>query len=143
MKTITLDTIGRAEMEVTVDTLALTSKSGAVPVFATPNLILIMEIAAVNALEPYMEPGEVTVGTLVDVRHLAPTPVGFTVTATAKLTAIDGRRLVFHVEAHDGAEVVGAGTHERFLVDYDRFISRATEKSTRKTTCSVEEKKSN
>ncbi|HHW26600.1 MAG TPA: thioesterase family protein [Firmicutes bacterium] len=129
MKNVPLGTTGRAEVEVTRDTLASTCKSGAVPVFATPNLVLLMEMAAVNALEPYMEPGEVTVGTLVDVRHLAATPPGLTVTATARLTEIDGRRLVFHVEAHDGVELIGTGTHERFLVNYDRFVSRANEKS--------------
>ncbi len=142
MKTIPLGAAGQEEIEVTPKTLASTCKSGAVPVFATPNLILVMEIAAVKALEPHLEPGEATVGTRLDVRHLAPTPLGLTVTATAKLTEIDGRRLVFQVEAHDGVEVVGAGTHERFLVDSHRFISRAAEKSTRKTRCSAEEKKS-
>lgn len=107
-------------------------------VFATPNLILYMEIAAVNALQPFMEEGEATVGTLVNVRHLSPTPVGLDVTATAKLTEIDGRRLVFHVEAHDGVDLIGEGTHERYLVSIDRFISRTREKSTRRNTSSVE-----
>ena len=78
------------------------------------------------------------VGTLVNIRHISPTPLGLTVTATATLTEIDGRRLVFHVEARDELDKVGEGTHERFLISVDRFISRAREKSTRRNTSSVE-----
>lgn len=106
--------------------------------FSTPNLVLLMEEAAVNALMPYLEPGETTVGSVVNIRHLAPTPPGLTVTATARLTLVDGRRLVFQVEASDGIDRVGEGTHERFLVSKERFISRAAEKSTRRSTSSVE-----
>ncbi|MGI6632649.1 MAG: thioesterase family protein [Bacillota bacterium] len=138
MKPVKPGVVGQASCRVTEADLASSMKSGAVDVFATPNLILYMEIAAVNALQPFMEEGEATVGTLVNVRHLSPTPVGLDVTATAKLTEIDGRRLVFHVEAHDGVDLIGEGTHERYLVSIDRFISRTREKSTRRNTSSVE-----
>jgi len=100
--------------------------------------VLLMEVAAVDALAPYLEGDETTVGSLVNIRHLAPTPPGLTVTATARLQQIDGRRLVFQVEASDGIDIVGDGTHERVLVSKERFNLRAGEKSTRITTAGVE-----
>lgn len=138
MKPIKRDIIGQATHRVTPSDLASSTGSGAVDVFSTPNLVLLMEEAAMDALRPYMEEGESSVGSLVNIRHLSPTPVGFDVTATATLTEIDGRRLVFRVEAHDGADPIGEGTHERYLVSVDRFISRVREKSTRRNTSSVE-----
>ena len=138
MKPIPIGTQGIAKTLVTEDTLASRTGSGAVEVFSTPNLVLLMEEAAVEALAPFLDPGETSVGSLVNIRHLAPTPPGFTVTATARLLEVDGRRLVFQVEASDGVDRVGEGTHERFVVARDRFISRAYEKSTRRNTSSVE-----
>jgi fluoroacetyl-CoA thioesterase len=138
MKPLEIGIRGEATVKVTHANLASSTGSGAVDVFSTPSLVLLMEEAAMDALKPYMEPGESSVGTLVSVRHIAPTPLGFQVTATAILTAFDGRRLVFQVEAHDGMDKIGEGTHERFLVSVDRFISRAREKSTRRNTSSVE-----
>jgi predicted thioesterase len=138
MKLVEIDIQGRATVKVTQSNLASSTGSGAVDVFSTPSLVLLMEEAAMDALKPYMEPGESSVGTLVNIRHISPTPLGLTVTATATLTEIDGRRLVFHVEARDELDKVGEGTHERFLISVDRFISRAREKSTRRNTSSVE-----
>ncbi len=138
MKEMPIGTEGIAKVLVTNELLASHTGSGAVDVFSTPNLVLLMEEAAMDALRPYMEPGETTVGSLVNIRHLAATPPGFTVTATARLLQIDGRRLCFQVEASDGIDKVGDGTHERFLVSRDRFISRSREKSTRRNTSSVE-----
>lgn len=132
MKPISPGVTGEARIKVTEDTLASKMGSGAVEVFSTPNLVLLMEEAAVNALKPYLEEGETTVGSLVNIRHLAPTPPGFEVTARAILTEIDGRRLVFQVEANDGMDKVGEGTHERHLVNHAKFISKAREKSTRR-----------
>lgn len=138
MKPVEVGTRGQATIRVTPAVLASSTGSGAVDVFSTPSLVLLMEEAAMNAIRPYMEDGESSVGSLVNIRHLSPTPVGFTVTATATLTEIDGRRLVFKVEAHDGVDLVGEGTHERYLISVARFISRAREKSTRINTSSVE-----
>jgi len=138
MKDIPIGTEGTATVKVTDETLASHTGSGAVDVFSTPNLVLLMEEAAMAALRPYMEEGETSVGTLVNIRHLAATPPGFTVTAVARLVEVDGRRLVFQVEASDGMDKVGEGTHERFLVFKDRFKLRALEKSTRRTTSGVE-----
>lgn len=129
MKHLPIGTKGSKTIEVTQDTLASATGSGTVDVFSTPNLVLLMEEACVEALKEYLEDGETTVGTMVNIRHLAATPPGLTVTATAVLTEVDGRRLVFEVSAHDGVDIVGQGTHERFVVDRAKFI----EKSLRKT----------
>lgn len=138
MKPLQTGIHGKATVRVTDANVASSVGSGAVDVFSTPSMVLLMEEAAVDALRPYIEEGESTVGSAVNVRHISPTPIGLEVTATATLTEIDGRRLVFQVEAHDGVATIGEGTHERFLVSVDRFITRAREKSTRRNTSSVE-----
>ena len=94
------------------------------PVLATPVMILIMENAALNALKPYLEPGESAVGTAVSVKHLAATPAGRTVTGEAQVVKVDGRRIEFTVRAVDGAELVGSGTHERMTIDLAKFTER-------------------
>src|SRR6516165_8836566 len=94
------------------------------PVFATPVMIMAMENAALNAIKAYLEPGESAVGTAIDIRHLAPTPVGVTVTAEAEVTRVEGRRLAFAVRARDPVEEIGAGTHERAIVDLARLAKR-------------------
>ena len=93
-------------------------------VYATPMMILAMENAALNAIREYLEPGESAVGTAVDVRHLAATPVGLTVTAEAEVTEVDGRRVVFAVIARDDIEEIGKGTHERRVVDLRRLTQK-------------------
>jgi fluoroacetyl-CoA thioesterase len=99
------------------------------PVLATPMMILIMENAALNAIRAFVEPGESVVGTGVNVRHLAATPVGHRVTAEAEVTRVDGRRIEFKVSARDEIEEIGAGTHERMVVDLDRLSQRLAAKS--------------
>jgi len=94
------------------------------PVLATPVMILAMENAALEALKPFLEPGESALGSHVDVRHLAATPVGRTVTATARVTEVAGRRIRFAVRATDGQQEIGSGTHERVLIDRARFAAR-------------------
>lgn len=101
------------------------------PVLATPVMIMAMENAALNAIKPYLEPGESAVGTRVDVKHLAATPVGRRVTAFAEVTRVDGRHLEFNVRAADGAEEIGTGTHERILIDMARFSDQLAAKSAR------------
>jgi fluoroacetyl-CoA thioesterase len=94
------------------------------PVLATPVMIMVMENAALNAIKPFFEPGEAALGTRVDVAHLAATPVGRSVTGHAQVTKVDGRRIEFTVRASDGIEEIGAGTHERIVVDLARFADR-------------------
>jgi fluoroacetyl-CoA thioesterase len=99
------------------------------PVFATPMMILAMENAALNAIRGYLDPGESAVGTAVDVRHLAATPVGHDVTAEAEVTRVDGRRVAFNVTARDEKEEIGRGTHERMVIDIGRLGERLSAKS--------------
>jgi len=94
------------------------------PVLATPIMVLIMENAALDAIRGYLEPGESALGTLVDVRHVAATPVGQRVTAEADVTHFDGRRIVFTVTARDEVEEIGRGTHERTVIDLRRLTRR-------------------
>jgi len=93
-------------------------------VLATPVMIMAMENAALNAIKPYLAPGQSAVGTHVDVTHLAATPVGHKVTAEAEVTRIDGRRIDFTVRAFDGVESIGSGTHQRMLIELARFNDR-------------------
>lgn len=90
-------------------------------VFATGFMVGLMEWTCVQLLEPHLEAGEGSLGTHIDVSHKAATPVGFTVTVDAELTEIRGPRARFTVRAHDGVDEIGAGTHERFIVSWDRF----------------------
>jgi len=98
--------------------------AGGVEVFATPMMIALMENAAWKAVIDGLDPAHVTVGVLVNVRHLAATPIGEQVRATAELIEIDGRRLVFKVEAYDEHQKIGEGQHERVIVNLERFLSR-------------------
>jgi predicted thioesterase len=91
------------------------------PSLATPRMILWMEYAARDAVLPYLEPGQDTVGVRVDVRHLAATPMGAEVSYRATVAAVEGRRITFEVEAHAGNEMVGKGIHERHVIDVKRF----------------------
>lgn len=94
------------------------------PVLSTPVMIMIMENAALNALKPYLDPGESAVGTRIDVRHVAATPVGKRVTGEAEVTGIDGRRIAFAVRAFDEQEEIGVGSHERALVSLAKIAER-------------------
>jgi fluoroacetyl-CoA thioesterase len=102
--------------------------SGLVPVLSTPHLIALMESASQSVIEPYLQEGQTAVGTRVDMRHLAATPVGMQVRVQAELVEVDGRRLRFRVEAWDEVERVGEADHERYLVDRARFLKRIAEK---------------
>ena len=102
--------------------------SGAVAVLATPYLIALMEKASLQVVAPYLAQGQSTVGTMVNIRHLAATPLSMDVRIHSELTAVDGRRLTFKVEAYDAAEKVGEGVHERFIIDLARFEERLKRK---------------
>jgi fluoroacetyl-CoA thioesterase len=110
--------------------LANQFKDAALPrVFATPMMITAMENAALNAVRDYLDPGESAVGTEVDIRHLAATPVGHRVTAEAVVTKVDGRRIEFDVSARDETEEIGKGTHARMVVDMQRLDQRLNAKA--------------
>jgi fluoroacetyl-CoA thioesterase len=97
-------------------------------VYGTPFMIYLMEVAASNAIQAHLPAGHTSVGTAVDVQHLAATPVGRTVTAKAKVIAVDGRSVTFAVEAHDGIDRIGAGSHGRAVIDVARFLKGLAEK---------------
>ena len=121
-----LETGLKNSIEITV-TEALSAKnmgSGSLCVLATPALIAGMENVCMNCVQPFLEEGFTTVGTKVNISHLAATPLGDTVTYRCELTEIDRRRLVFTVQAFDSKGKTGEGTHERFIVDSARFMSK-------------------
>jgi len=120
---------GEARAVVSDANTAIAFGSGSVNVFGTPALIGLMENAALSSVDPLLEEGYTTVGTRVDVQHLAATPVGMEVVARSKLVEIDGRRLVFEVEAGDGAGPVGKGIHERYIVRLESFLKKAGERA--------------
>ena len=99
--------------------------SGELLVFATPHMIALMERAAVAAVDSHLPEGYQTVGTLVNIEHVAPSPVGAQVTARARLVAREGRKLVFEVEAADANGLIGRGTHERFVIQTASFMQKA------------------
>jgi fluoroacetyl-CoA thioesterase len=103
-------------------------------VFATGFLVGFLEWACIKAINPHLEwPQEQSVGTHIDVSHVAATPVGFDVTATVKLIAVDGRKLLFEVEAHDGVEVISKGKHERYVINKAKFDAKMKEKGNKLT----------
>jgi fluoroacetyl-CoA thioesterase len=130
MRPIPVGAKGSYTLRVMPAHLANQFKDAALPqVFATPWMVTIMENAALNAIRDYLEPGESAVGTAVDIKHLAATPVRHQVTATAEVTKVDGRRIEFNVSARDELEEIGAGTHERMLVDMARLNKKLAAKA--------------
>lgn len=104
-------------------------------VFATGYLVGFLEWSCIKAINPHLDwPKEQTVGTHIDISHVAATPAGFDVTARVKLVSVDGRKLVFDVEAHDGVDVISKGRHERFVIYKDKFDSKMKEKTNKKRT---------
>jgi fluoroacetyl-CoA thioesterase len=98
-------------------------------VFATGYMVGLMEWACMQLMAPHLDAGEGSLGVHVDVSHTAATPPGFTVTVDVECTQVVGKRVSFRVKAHDGVEQIGAGRHERFVVEWDRFNSKIAEKA--------------
>jgi predicted thioesterase len=119
---------GRKEEIVTDDRTARALGSGGLPVYATPAMIALLEGACIASLDQLLPETHSTVGTALQVKHLAATPVGMTVKAEAQLIEVDGRRLVFTVEAFDEAGKIGEGVHERFIVENEKFLKKAQSK---------------
>ena len=120
---------GEASATVNDQNTAIAYGSGGVNVFATPAMIGLMEKAALELADQCMPEGQTTVGTLVNVKHMAATPLGMKVTAKAELIEIDGKRLVFKVEAHDETGPIGEGVHERFVIVLEKFLQRVESKA--------------
>jgi fluoroacetyl-CoA thioesterase len=115
---------GREQVVVTRDLTVGGHVEGMPLVYGTPMMIMAMEVASVSAVKSHLPPGWVAVGSEVNVRHLAPTPIGRTVVATARVLEVDGRSVLFAVEAHDGERKIGEGTHRRGAVNLDAFAKR-------------------
>ncbi len=116
-------------MQVTKETTVNWFHENMPAVYGTPIMIYLMEVAAADSIEPYLPEGWVSVGVEVNVRHLAATPTGLTVTARAEVIEVGENTVTFTVEAHDGVEKIGEGTHRRACVDMARFLKRVSAKS--------------
>lgn len=112
-----------AMVTVTESNIAKTMKSGSLEVFATPAMCALMEEAAQAAVQPKLNDGEGTVGISLSISHDAPSPIGATITATATVTAVEGRKISFAIEASDGVGIIGKGTHERFIINNEKFMT--------------------
>ena len=119
---------GTASLVVAEEHTAPRVGSGRVHVLATPVMINLIEAAALEAVEKLLPEGRQSLGTLLNVRHIAATPVGMRVTATAEVTAVEGRTIRFRVEARDEKELIGDGTHERVVVNVAKFDQRVQRK---------------
>lgn len=119
---------GTCSMVVGDNDTALAQGSGTLRVLATPALIALMERTAWESIAGELEQGQATVGTAMDMEHTAPTPVGMTVTCESKLVGVDRRALMFEITASDERGPVATATHSRFIVDADRFQTKADAK---------------
>ena len=120
---------GSAETVVTIDNTAKAFTSGTLEVFATPAMISLMEETCWKMIQPELEEGLGSVGTKVDVSHMAPSAIGMTIMCEATLIEIDGRRLTFEVVCSDENGMVGMGTHERFIINNEKFMAKAQGKN--------------
>ncbi len=125
MKSIPVGATGSFSLVVLPEHLASRFKDVTLPpVLATPVMIMVMENAALNAIKPYLDTGESVLGTRVDVRHLAPTPVGQRITGEATVTKVDGWRIEFSIRATNGNDEIGVGTHERVVLQLSKLFER-------------------
>lgn len=113
-----------SKIKVTLENCASAVGSGGLDVFATPSMVALMENAAMNAVAPFLPEGSTTVGAEIDTSHIKPSALGAEIEATATLTAVEGRKLIFDVEARDTSGTIGKGTHVRFIVDIERFMAK-------------------
>ncbi|MBO7302179.1 MAG: thioesterase family protein [Bacteroidaceae bacterium] len=109
---------------VSVDNTAKALGSGDLDVFATPAMVALMENAAMNAVASFLPEGATTVGAEVNTTHTKPSPIGAEILAKARLVTVEGRKLMFEVEAFDSVGLIGKGTHVRFIVDKERFMAK-------------------
>ena len=123
--------LGEKRVEVTEEYTAKHLGSGNVMVLATPAMIMLMERTALSSVDPLLPFGQRTVGTWLDVKHLAATPLGMTVRVRTELLEVEGRRLKFRVEAFDEIEKVGEGLHERYIINVDKFQKKLEEKQSK------------
>ncbi|MBR5236770.1 MAG: thioesterase family protein [Clostridia bacterium] len=127
-KELTLGIRGRIDITVDASVSAKKAASGEMDVFGTPYVIALMEQTADKSVRPYLEDGCATVGTMVNMRHTAATPMGMKAYAESELVEIDGRRLGFHVAVYDEVGCVAEGTHERFIIYKEKFMEKTNKR---------------
>ncbi|NLP26453.1 MAG: thioesterase family protein [Clostridiales bacterium] len=128
MKQLNNITIGKANTIVDKNNTANAVGSGSLEVFATPMMVALMEKAAVNALVDFLDEGETTVGTGINITHVSASPIGIEITATAEVIDVKGREITFKLSVSDSVGLIGEGTHTRFVVDAERFQSKTNSK---------------
>lgn len=128
MKEITIGMEASTSVLVTNTNTAKTMKSGSLDVFATPAMCALMEEAAQAAVASALSPEEATVGIALNITHDAPSPLGATITAKAKVSAIEGRKISFDLEASDGIDIIGKGKHQRFIINTQKFMDKVNSK---------------
>ena len=125
---LTVGIKGKQTVEVVQENTAMSVGSGLLPVFATPAMAALMEKTASESIAPFLEEGNGSVGISLNIRHLAATPIGMTVECESELVEIDRKRLVFTLKVTDGVDVIGDGTHERFIINNEKFMAKAESK---------------
>lgn len=130
MKPMNAGIKGKQELTVSEKDTAKVYGSGSLEVFGTPAIIALMEKTALTSIEPYLDEGEGSVGTALDVKHTAATPVGMKVVCESELIEVDRKRLTFRVTARDESGPIGEGTHERFVIQNEPFMEKANGKLT-------------
>lgn len=119
---------GSQKTIVTKENTAEHMLSGLLPVYATPSMIAFMEYTCSESVRPMLDEGMGTVGTLVNIKHLCASPIGSHIRCECELIELDGRRLVFAVRAYDDFDLIGEGTHERFIIKEAKFMDKIAEK---------------
>ena len=123
---------GTKEVIVTKELSAQNVGSGLLPVYATPSMIALLENTAFESVAQYLEEGCGTVGTSLNVKHVAATPIGMKVTCETELVKVDGRALTFEVKAYDACGLIGEGIHERFIITEEKFLAKTNDKLSNK-----------
>ena len=131
MSELTIGLTNEKSVAVTIENTAIAMGSGTLRVFATPSMIALIEGCCAESVEDRLGEGITSVGTKVEVEHLAASPIGASILCKSKLVACDGRRLDFEVEVFDNNGLIGKGTHTRFTVDADKFVSKTYAKLTK------------
>lgn len=119
---------GQKTVKVLEENTAKVMKSGSLPVYATPSMIALIEETAWTSVNDYLEDGEATVGTNLNISHLSSTPLGMEVKCTTELIEVDRKKLVFDVKVYDEVGLIGEGTHERFIINTEKFLQKAESK---------------
>ena len=127
-KELTAGVMGKTVITVDSKVSAMAAASGEMDVFGTPYVVALMEQTADESVRPYLEEGCATVGTVVNIKHIAATPMVMEAYATSELLEVDGRRLVFKVEAYDEVGLIAEGMHERFIIFKEKFMAKTNSK---------------